>query len=41
MNIKMYVVEVFKYEAIIDIDCSLKIALYPVLINEISGFVFC
>ena len=40
MNITDYVVTVFKYEIIIDIECSLKTALYPVVINDIPGIVF-
>ena len=41
MNITNYVVAVFKYEIIIDIQLSLKkTALYPVLISEIPGTFF-
>jgi hypothetical protein len=40
MNITNYVVTVFKYEIITDIQCSLKTALHPVLINETPGIVF-
>jgi hypothetical protein len=40
MNITNYVVVVFKYEIITDIQCSLKTALYAVLINETLGIVF-
>jgi hypothetical protein len=41
MNITNCFVAVFKYEILIDIQCSLKTASYPVLINEIPGTVFC
>jgi hypothetical protein len=40
MNITNYVVTLFKYEIITDIQCTLKAALYPILINEMSGTVF-
>ena len=35
INITNYAVTIFKYEIITGIHCSLKTALYPVLINEI------
>jgi hypothetical protein len=40
MNITKYIVTIFKYEIIIDIQCSLKTALCPFLINDIPGNVF-
>jgi hypothetical protein len=40
MNITNNVVTVFKYDIIIDIQCSLKTVFYPVLINEVPGIVF-
>jgi hypothetical protein len=35
MNIINYTVTVFKYKIVIDIQCSLKTALYTVVIKEI------
>jgi hypothetical protein len=40
MNNILHFVTVFKYEVIIYIQCSLKTALCPVFISEISDFFF-